>query len=77
VRESVAYARGNPGETSAYIRRHAKELDEDVIRGHIDLYVNDYSLDLGDEGLTAVQELLGRAEDRGLIPFYAGPLLAR
>jgi 1,4-dihydroxy-6-naphthoate synthase len=77
VRESVAYARSHPDETSAYIRRHAKELDEDVIRGHIDLYVNDYSLDLGDEGLTAVQELLGRAEDRGLIPFYAGPLLAR
>jgi 1,4-dihydroxy-6-naphthoate synthase len=77
VRESVAYARSHPDETSAYIRRHAKELDEDVIRGHIDLYVNDFSLDLGDEGLTAVQELLGRAEDRGLIPFYAGPLLAR
>lgn len=77
VRESVAYARSHPDETSAYIRRHAKELDEDVIRGHIDLYVNDFSLDLGDEGLTAVQELLGRAEDRGLIPRYAGPLLAR
>jgi 1,4-dihydroxy-6-naphthoate synthase len=77
VRDSVDYARRNPGETGAYIRRHAQELDEDVIRSHIDLYVNDFSLDLGEEGLFAVRELLERAEDRGLIPRYSGPLLVR
>jgi 1,4-dihydroxy-6-naphthoate synthase len=77
VRESVLYARRHPEETGAYIRRHAQELDEEVIRRHIDLYVNDYSLDLGDDGLAAVRELLERAEDRGLIPRHSGPLLPK
>ncbi|MEZ4601683.1 MAG: 1,4-dihydroxy-6-naphthoate synthase [Syntrophotaleaceae bacterium] len=76
VRKSVAFALAHPGEAAAYIRRHAQELDEEVIRRHIGLYVNDYSLDLGDEGLGAVRELLKRAEERGLIPRYAGPLFA-
>ena len=43
-------------------------LDDKVIDSHIELYVNDFSLDLGDEGINAVEALIKRAEERGLIP---------
>jgi 1,4-dihydroxy-6-naphthoate synthase len=39
------------------VREHAQEMSEDVMRKHINLYVNDYSLDLGEEGLRAVETL--------------------
>ena len=56
---SVGYAFENPDESRAFIKRYAKELDDDVIRSHIDLFVNSYSLDLGEEGRKAVARLIG------------------
>jgi 1,4-dihydroxy-6-naphthoate synthase len=73
---SLAWARRHPEETRAYLRQHAQELDDEVIDRHIALYVNDFSLDLGDEGLAAVRELLARAEKAGLIPAWDGSLFA-
>ncbi|MBW2688988.1 MAG: 1,4-dihydroxy-6-naphthoate synthase, partial [Deltaproteobacteria bacterium] len=58
----------------AYIKEHAQELDDKVIDAHINLYVNDFSLDLGGEGIAAVETLLARAEKRGLIPKSGKPL---
>ena len=43
-----------------YVRLHAQEMDEDVMRKHIELYVNDYSLDIGEEGRQAIRRLLNR-----------------
>jgi 1,4-dihydroxy-6-naphthoate synthase len=68
IRTSLEYARAHPGEARGYIRSHAQELDDAVIAAHISLYVNDFSLDLGEEGVHAVTTLLARAEARGLIP---------
>jgi len=68
IRASLEYARIHPDEPRQYIKSHAQELDEKVIDAHIDLYVNDFSLDLGKEGIAAVECLLARAEARGLIP---------
>ncbi len=68
LRDSVAYAFAHPGAAKAYIRAHSQEMSEEVCASHIDLYVNQYSLDLGDEGERAVQALLARAEQAGLIP---------
>ena len=48
--------------------------DDKVIDAHIDLYVNDFSLELGEEGINAVETLLARAEARGLIPQSKKPL---
>lgn len=42
---------------SPYVKDHAQEMDEHVMRQHIDLYVNDFSLDLGKEGWTAIDKL--------------------
>lgn len=68
MRASVEYAFAHPEEPKAYIKTHAQELDDTVIEQHIGLYVNDFTLDLGEEGIRAVQTLLARAEGRGLIP---------
>ncbi len=68
LRQSVQYALRNPAEPMGYIREHSQELSADVIRRHIDLYVNDFSVDIGDEGETAIKELLSRAEESGIVP---------
>ncbi len=68
IRESLLYARQHPDEVLRYCRRHSQEMDESVMRSHIDLYVNEYSLDLGQEGIVAVRKLLAEAEGRGVFP---------
>ncbi|MBI4839305.1 MAG: 1,4-dihydroxy-6-naphthoate synthase [Nitrospirae bacterium] len=68
IRASVEYAFGNRPETLDYIKKHSQELSEEVINQHINLYVNDYTLDLGPEGENAVNELLRRAEEAGIVP---------
>jgi 1,4-dihydroxy-6-naphthoate synthase len=68
IRQSVEYACENRNEPTEYIKKHSQELSDDVINRHIDLYVNDYSLDIGQDGGKAVRELLSRAEDAGIIP---------
>jgi 1,4-dihydroxy-6-naphthoate synthase len=74
IRKSLEYAFSNSKETETYIKRHAQELDEHVIDQHIRLYVNDYSLDIKDDGLHAVEELFRRAADQGIIPKSPHPL---
>lgn len=68
IRASVEYARVHDAEVMAYVREHATEMQDQVMRSHIDLYVNDFSLDVGDAGIAAVRELFRRAHERGLIP---------
>lgn len=67
LRSSIEYARSHPQQATSYIRQHAQELNDAVIRRHIGLYVNDYSIDLGGEGLAAINCLLDRAEQVGII----------
>lgn len=74
LRSSVAFAQANPGEAKAYIRAHSQEMSDEVCTAHIDLYVNDFSLQLGPEGEAAVIELLSRAEAAGVIPRSDAPL---
>ncbi len=76
IRASLEYAWGRPQAARNYIRAHAQELDDTVTDAHIRLYVNEFSRDLGSEGLRAVETLLARAEARGLIPACPLPLLA-
>jgi len=76
LRASLEHARADPEAARDYIRAHAQELDDAVTAAHIDLYVNNFSLDLGAEGISAVNALLARAEARGLIPPCELPLMA-
>jgi 1,4-dihydroxy-6-naphthoate synthase len=64
VRASVEHALARRPAVSAWVRAHAQEMDEDVMRQHIDLYVNEFSVALGEAGRRAVRTLLevhGRA----------------
>ena len=54
IRDSLGWARTHDAEAFALCRRHAQDLNDDVIRAHINLYVNDFSTDLGPEGRAAV-----------------------
>lgn len=74
LRASVEYAFAHPQQPQEYIKQHAQELDDKVIRNHIELYVNDFSVDLGAEGVQAVETLFARAEKRGIIPACKLPL---
>jgi 1,4-dihydroxy-6-naphthoate synthase len=74
LKNSIQYAYAHTQETQSYIKAHAQELEEQVINSHIGLYVNDYSLDLGTNGINAVETLLKRAHQRGLIPASTQPL---
>ena len=74
LRSSIEFAFSHPQEPLSYIKKHSQELEDSVINQHIGLYVNDFSLDLGEEGLRAVETLLSRAETRGLIPRCGLPL---
>ena len=74
IRKSLEYAFSRSDETKPYITRHAQELEDRVIDQHIGLYVNEYSLDIRDEGLHAVKELFRRAAEQGVISESSRPL---
>ena len=74
LRAGVDYARNHPSEAAHYICEHAQEMSADVCAAHIDLYVNDFSADLGAEGVRAIQCLMERAEQAGIIPASNMPL---
>jgi len=68
MRRSVEYAFANRTASLPFVRANAQEMSEDVMYQHIDLYVNDYSVDLGREGRRAVEVLFERARAVGVIP---------
>jgi len=57
IRKSVEYAFSYYPEITAYTKDHAQAMDENVMRQHIELYVNNYSLDLGQDGKNAIHQL--------------------
>lgn len=68
IRESLAYSWKHYPELSDFVRSHAQEMEENVMRQHIDLYVNEYSTELGTVGRHSIQTLFDRARATGLIP---------
>jgi 1,4-dihydroxy-6-naphthoate synthase len=68
IRKSVEYAFENPKSALPFIKQHAQEMDEKVMYQHIDLYVNQYSVDLGVEGKKAIKTLFAKALEHQIIP---------
>lgn len=68
ARASVEYAWAHPEASRDYVMQHAQEMDPQVAQQHIDLYVNEFTADLGDSGYGAVLTLLQRAAETGLVP---------
>ncbi|MDI6744896.1 MAG: 1,4-dihydroxy-6-naphthoate synthase [Thermodesulfovibrionales bacterium] len=74
IEESVQCAMSHRDEPLKYIKKHSRELDDSVIDEHVKLYANDYSIDIGDDGIRAVRKLLDMAEERGIIKKSSKPL---
>jgi 1,4-dihydroxy-6-naphthoate synthase len=61
LRKSVEYAFLNPNSSADYVKCHAQEMEKQVVDAHIALYVNDYSISLGEQGRKAVELLFEKA----------------
>ncbi len=68
IKKSVEYAFANPKAALPFIKSHAQEMEEKVMYQHIELYVNEYSVELGMEGRTAIKLLFKEAFEKNIIP---------
>lgn len=68
IRASIDYAYDHPDESRNYIGKHSQEMADAVVQSHIGLYVNEFSRDLGNEGMAAVTEFLKRGRMVGALP---------
>jgi len=62
IRRSVEFAFANPNSSKAFVKKHAQEMDDKVIKQHIHLYVNKYSISLGTKGRKTVSVLLRKID---------------
>ena len=74
LQRSINFAFENPESSKDFVKMHAQEMSEEVMQNHINLYVNKYSVDLGEEGKKAVETLYAKAEEKGLIDPLKNPL---
>lgn len=70
---SLACAYADFAAVEPYVREHAFEMDDAVMRAHIALYVNEYTRDIGEDGIAAVTELFELGADAGFIPSSVRP----
>ncbi len=68
IKDSVEYSFAHPDECLPYIRSKSQELEQDIVRSHIQLYVNDFSRQLGSEGKGAIQTFMDRGRQAGVLP---------
>ena len=57
LKRSVEFALSKPNSLSGYVKYNAQEIEDKIIKSHIDLYVNEFSVSLGDEGRNAVKKI--------------------
>lgn len=74
LRRSVRYALEHPEDSMDYVRQHAQAMEPAVMQQHIQLYVNDYSVDLGEKGRAAIAELFQTAVRQAHLPAFEQPL---
>lgn len=67
IRESVAFSWKHYPQLAPFVTTHAQEMDEQVMRKHIDLYVNEFTTDLGSTGTHAIETLFAKAKEVGVI----------
>ena len=72
IRDSVQYAFDHREASAAYVRAHAQEMSPEVCAQHIALYVNEHSLDIGDDGMRAIARLVRAGAANGLSCAGAG-----
>ena len=67
LRQSIEYAFKNPKESYEFIKKYAQEIDYEVMKNHIELYVNNYTISLGLQGRKAINELYKKAIEKKII----------
>jgi len=70
LQRSVVFAFDNPNSSVNFVKKHAQGLDAEIIKMHIELYVNDFSVDLKKEGIDAVKKLFEKAKEYKYINDY-------
>ena len=68
LRRSLEFALNDSSASFEFVSGNAREMDRNVMKSHIELYVNEYSLDLGNEGKVAIRKLFRIAEEKNVIP---------
>jgi 5,8-dihydroxy-2-naphthoate synthase len=76
IRRSLAFARADEEAVMPYVREHAAEMSDDVMRAHIALYVNEFTDQLGETGRDAVKALFARAHTAGILRAQTEPRFA-
>lgn len=76
LNRSIQFAFENPKSGLEFIRSNAQEMDEEVMYKHIELYVNNYSLDLGEDGRKAFEYLFAEVSRQGISKPFTGQLFA-
>lgn len=76
LNRSIQFAFDNPKSGLEFIRANAQEMNEEVMYKHIELYVNKYSLDLGEDGRNAFEYLFAEAGRQGVAQKFGGQLFA-
>lgn len=66
---SIDLSRENPDACLPYIKQHSQEIEQQVVRQHIGLYVNEFSRDIGDEGRGAIRIFLAKGREAGILPY--------
>lgn len=66
IRESIHYSRKNTKEVLYFVKNYAQELDDEVIMSHINTYVNEFSLNLGDQGKKSIMTFIKKTEAEGI-----------
>lgn len=70
LRRSVEYAFAHPAEVMPFVREHSQSMEDAVMQAHIQLYVTDYTVDLGEKGRNAVRQMFEIALEKGVISDY-------
>ena len=68
IKKSIEFAFANPESPLSYMQQNAQEMNKEVMMQHVGLYVNEYSLDLGETGKEAINKMFSLAEQKGIIP---------
>jgi len=67
IRKSIEFAFKNPSESLAFVKQNAQEMDVEIMQKHIDLYVNDYSISLGEKGKAAIEYMYKFSVEKKII----------
>jgi 1,4-dihydroxy-6-naphthoate synthase len=75
LRASVEFAMQNPDASKDFVSQNAQEMEQRIMHEHIKLYVNDFTVNLGKVGRSAVYKLFDVGRNKNIIPYYEEKIL--